>query len=255
MRRLLLAACAAAAAVMLAACATPSADVAATASGSGVGAPALDVRAPDAGRADAEAEPAAPPSGVRFTVLGDSNTAGNLGSLADGIAGGSSWTVATVAAGHELVGGVAHNGWTTVQLAEAAVPVEADVAVVMAGTNDLRRGLRGAETLAAIDAAVDVVGAADVVLVAVPPRTGVELATVRLNIRLERAAAERGWRWLDPWTWVRGERGAWADAACTIDGVHASDGAYARVGLAIAEAIAGWRGVDYAGADPSTAAC
>lgn len=192
---------------------------------------------------------------ISFTVMGDSNTAANLGTLDDGLRAAVSWPHFTEQQGLLRVGGVARNGYTMPQLARLAQPEQADVLVVMAGTNDLTRGVRREATLAALEWASEVVGAQSVLVVAVPPRTGRGAETDSMNAWLAEMASERGWDAVDPWRWTRGSDGGWADPACAADALHATPAAYERMGLEIARHLTETAGRAYLGTPPESVTC
>lgn len=233
-------------------CATLSADLAVE---SAAGGPAVAPAAGSAAGAGAGAAAGAAEE-VTFTVLGDSNTAGNLGSLEDGLAAGASWAhFADLQPGLRLLGGFAHNGYTLPQIAAEARPSDARFLIVMAGTNDLSRALPRGESLAALDAAVQSVGAEEVVVVAVPPRSDRALQTLSLNSWLISVAEERGWRSFDPWGWTRAGDGSWSRPGCAADVLHATVAGYERAGLSIARQLVEWAERPYLGAPAEVVIC
>ncbi|GAA4432814.1 hypothetical protein GCM10023169_38990 [Georgenia halophila] len=155
---------------------------------------------------------------IRLAAVGDSITEADSPDFAAGQLGAESWVSYVVGDHVTLVGGWAQWGSTTAQMAAAVEPVDADVLVIMAGTNDVGPGEGHEPTVANIRDIADTVGAPEVVLSAVPPiDRAPELAT-GLNTALEDLAADAGWHWVaTPAALREGER--FADGMSS-DGVH-----------------------------------
>lgn len=194
-------------------------------------APARPAQTPEArGYRDVPGDP------VTFAVVGDSITAWDPAN-----AGIAPWQVSAATLPLEFVGGWAVAGATTAQmLAESAGQLpEADVLVIMAGTNDLLPEVtdhRPASTLVRIDAIVRGSGATRVVLSAVAPNNLRPDETAMLNAHLRALAQLRQWTWVDPWVAVRTADGTYI-AGATTDGIHPRSATARRVGIAMHTAI------------------
>jgi hypothetical protein len=114
----------------------------------------------------------------------------------------------------ELTGGSALPGATTAQMLAGLHRVDADVPVVLAGTDDLQLAVPWEivrDKLLAI------------------------VATAGVPERLRALAGEQDWRLVDPWTAVRSD-GAWVPGT-TIDGIHPTAEVADRAGRAIRAAV------------------
>lgn len=179
------------------------------------------------------AEPGADP--IRMAAVGDSITDGDSMDLAGGVPGPLSWVSYAIAPGIEFAGGWAEWGATTEQMAAAVrQPLDADVLVILAGTNDAgwtpHEQIGEHLTRIAESAAVDVV-----VLSSVPPNDYALGKTAELNEYLERVAVREGWIWVDAAAGLRnGDRYA---EGMSYDGVHPSEEGARVIGEAIGAAI------------------
>jgi len=134
-----------------------------------------------------------------------------------------------------LVGGWARWGATTSQMAAAAGPVEADVLVILAGTNDVGSGATYEGTLENLREVVAAVGAPEVVVSAVPPIDAAPSLATDLNTALEELARDEGWGWGDaPATLRDGDR--FADGMAS-DGLHPTETGARVLGAAIGGAV------------------
>ncbi|WP_175486553.1 SGNH/GDSL hydrolase family protein [Geodermatophilus poikilotrophus] len=176
-----------------------------------------------------------PPSGdVRLAAFGDSITQAD-GDVPAGELGPGSWLSTAVTDGVVFAGGWARGGATTADMLAAAGPVDADVVVVLAGTNDPGADITAAETAANIRALVDLVGVEQVVLSAVPPRDEAPEIAVATNEALAGLASESGWHFADPMAGVRdGDRFA---PGMSTDGLHPSEEGAAVIGAALRTAV------------------
>lgn len=176
---------------------------------------------------------------IRVAFAGDSLTAGCMQVLEEG-ADPCSWTGAADAApGVHVVGGWAEWGAPASRIAEEIEPVDAEVLVILAGSNDAMIGIPLEEELVALDAIVATVGAADVLLIALPPVDSLarDGDVVFRNAALEQRAENRGWAWLDPWRgFVERDPYVWRPGI-TNDGIHPGEGTQAAVGQRIADAV------------------
>ncbi|MFF9562923.1 SGNH/GDSL hydrolase family protein [Leifsonia sp. NPDC014704] len=156
---------------------------------------------------------------IRFGAIGDSITAST-----DRFGLPTHWTwVATAATGDVTdVGGYRHYGDTTADILRHVTPLpEAQVVVVMAGTNDAPVDDRpDPRTLTNITAIFEKTGVPRRILSAVAPRNDDRAAeTLQLNADLRQLARRSGWRWVDPWTEVRTADGRWRPHT-SVDGIH-----------------------------------
>lgn len=175
------------------------------------------------------------PSPVTFAVVGDSITAWST--LDPAL---SSWVGTAHSAKVLLAGGWAVSGATTSDMLGGidAVP-DADVLVVMAGTNDFLPNypdwtLSG--SLERITEIVEETGIHHVVLSAIAPNDFRQERTEEFNIALQGLAAREGWTWVDPWPFVRASDGGYVDGV-SADGIHPSKQVEMRVGATLRTAI------------------
>ncbi|MGY1784018.1 SGNH/GDSL hydrolase family protein [Geodermatophilus sp. SYSU D00698] len=158
------------------------------------------------------------PDEVVLVVVGDSLTAGTQ-PLADGrVEGEGSWVPAALGAPVKLGGGWAVPGATTADLRTGVQKVDGDVLVVMAGTNDIARGVDWAASRDNVLTITRTLRIDTVVVSAIPPGPGRPEAATDYNDRLYQVAVEQGWTFVDPWEMARqGEQ--WV-AGASVDGVH-----------------------------------
>ncbi|WP_449283781.1 SGNH/GDSL hydrolase family protein [Leucobacter sp.] len=172
---------------------------------------------------------------IRMAAVGDSITDGDSMDLAGGVPGPQSWVSYAIAPEIEFVGGWAEWGATTERMAEAVQqPLDADVLVILAGTNDAggTPHERIGEHLARI---VEAAGVDSVVLSSVPPNDYALGMTAELNGYLERLAAREEWTWVDAAAGLRsGDRYA---EGMSYDGVHPTEEGARVIGEAIGAAI------------------
>jgi hypothetical protein len=184
--------------------------------------------------------PATPPAtaddAITFAVAGDSLTAWDDQSFPepDGDLDPITWTHWVIADGLELAGGYARGFATARDIADNMVAVDADVLVVMVGTNDT--GVTDTDAvLASIDDIVATAGARSVLISAIPPDDGFAAEALTYNLALVEHAADRGWAFVDPWADMRVD-GVWAEGL-SIDGVHPTPDAAEVAGVVISGAI------------------
>ncbi len=154
--------------------------------------------APDLGKP--AVQPAAGGSVRSYVAVGDSLTSGLGPADSLEVPGPNAWVHGETVDRLQRVGGWAYPGRVTEDMRAAVVPTDADVLVLLAGTNDLIRGVpweRTAENLRAISATV---GARQTLLVAVVPIDSMAEQRRTFNQRLVALAADAGWRYVDPWT-------------------------------------------------------
>jgi lysophospholipase L1-like esterase len=171
---------------------------------------------------------------VRLAAVGDSITQAD-GDVSAGVLGPASWLSTAVTGDVVLAGGWARPGATTADMLAAVGPVDADVLVVLAGTNDPGRGLTAARTADNIRGIVERVGVDDVVLSSVPPRDADPAVAVATNEALADLAEDEGWVFVDAAAGVRtGDRFA---PGMTTDGLHPSEAGAAAIGTALRRAV------------------
>ena len=175
-------------------------------------------------------------AGVRsMVVVGDSITAGGESIRGPEVDGELSWIRSAVGPQLTFRGGWATGGATTADMRAAAAPMDADVLVLMGGTNDLVLGRPWEQTREDLLAVADTVGVDEVLLSAVPPHDDLPEAAVELNRQLQGLADEQGWQFVDPWT-TASEAGTYRPGA-SLDGVHPTQRVAEEAGVAIREAL------------------
>lgn len=174
-------------------------------------------------------------SPVSFAVVGDSITEWTTLEPEH-----SSWVASAHSARVLLAGGWAVSGATTSDMLAHidAVPA-ADVLVVMAGTNDFLDvypdwTLQG--SLERILRIVEETGIDTVVLSAIAPNDHRTARTLEFNVALEALAAQEGWTWIDPWSFVRATDGTFLPGTST-DGIHPTNQVEQRIGVELRSAI------------------
>lgn len=157
-----------------------------------------------------------------------------------------SWTRFLTGTALRLVNGVGISGATSAAVRNAVAPVDADVLVVMVGTNDIRLGVGRSTIRDNIAAIVEVVGADHVVIGQVAPSNLTDYGADHIdraaggfahNRDLARFAADRGWLLVDPWFPVRRLDGTYASGAADSDGVHPTVATGTTAGAILSAAI------------------
>lgn len=162
------------------------------------------------------------PNSITYTYAGDSITDPD-----------NSWSWTRFISDDTITtpGGVAISGATSAAILAKVVPVEADVLVVLLGTNDTRLGKSRTETKSNIEQIVTKVGASRVVLVAIPPCNITDYGDAHinratngfaLNRELSELAVAHDWLFVDPWFKVRRLDNTYAPGTSVADGVHPS---------------------------------
>ncbi len=173
---------------------------------------------------------------ITFAVAGDSLTAWDDQTFPepDGDLDPITWTHWVIADGLELAGGYARGYASAQDIADNMVAVDADVLVVMVGTNDT--GVTGTEdVLASIDDIVETAGARAVLISAIPPDDGFASEALLFNLALVEFAAERDWMFVDPWAAMRVD-GVW-DEGLSGDGIHPTADAAKEAAAVLTQAI------------------
>jgi lysophospholipase L1-like esterase len=173
---------------------------------------------------------------ITFAVAGDSLTAWDDQTFPepDGDLDPVTWTHWVIEDGLVLAGGYARGFASAREIADAMVAVDADILVVMVGTNDT--GVTDAAAVFdAIDDIVRVSRVSEVLVSAIPPDDGFANEALAYNAKLEAFVESREWGWVDPWDGMR-DGGAWV-AGLSGDGVHPTAGAARDAGAIIVAAI------------------
>ncbi|MBK0418240.1 SGNH/GDSL hydrolase family protein [Leucobacter sp. CSA1] len=172
---------------------------------------------------------------IRMAAVGDSITDGDSIDLAGGSPGPQSWVSYAIGPEVEFVGGWAEWGATTERMADAVRgPLDADVLVVLAGTNDA--GWTGHEQIGDnLTRIVENAGVETVLLSSVPPTDFAGATKTDLNAYLERFADDQGWAWVDAAAGLR-DGDAFSDGM-SYDGVHLTEEGARVLGTAIGEAV------------------
>ena len=180
------------------------------------------------------------PAAAELTVVavGDSITAADSPDVPAGVFGPGSWVPSAEGPGVDVTGGWAVPGATTADMRAGVQPLEADALVVMAGTNDVRRGLPWTESAAALDGIVATVGVPRVLVCSIAPLTEDPAAVAQYNGRLAGLAAAEGWEFVDCGASVRDPSGEWLPGT-TYDGVHPTVDGAARIGAVVHQALVG----------------
>ncbi|MBO9042234.1 GDSL-type esterase/lipase family protein [Curtobacterium flaccumfaciens] len=178
--------------------------------------------------------PAPTPSKLTFTYAGDSLTAMD-----------ASWMRQLKDPTMANVGGTSIGGATSTRILERSSAHDADVLVVMAGTNDLRYGYSTKSILNNIDKITKKVGARHVVIAAIAPSNITNYSKKHIDRRkqgeilnrdLQNHALTRGWMFVDPWAADRRLDGGWPSSR-TYDGVHPTVAMSKKVSIRMQQAI------------------
>ncbi|MGY1845022.1 SGNH/GDSL hydrolase family protein [Modestobacter sp. SYSU DS0875] len=189
---------------------------------------------PAASSSASAAAPATPDS-VTVAVVGDSITAGVDPEDSEADPGEESWLLGADAPPLDVGTGWAVPGTTTAQMRDGVTAFDADVLVVMAGTNDLQRDVPWSDTRENLVRLVDEADVEPVVLAAVPPLDSRPADAVAFNGRLADLADAQGWTFIDPWSEFSSE-GSYRPGA-SPDGVHPTPMVAFAVGRAVRDAL------------------
>lgn len=182
-----------------------------------------------------EATDGAQQGAVRVVVVGDSITAG-IGPTDSALhPGDTSWLPGAQGAPLEFAGGWAVPGTTSPQMRDGVTPLDGDVLVLLAGTNDLQWSIPWDVTRDALVQIAATVGTPRTMLVAVPPLDSRPADAVTHNQRAAGLASEQGWEFVDPWTGIAGD-GRFAPGT-SADGIHPTPAAAAQAGARVREAL------------------
>ncbi|MGI9822851.1 SGNH/GDSL hydrolase family protein [Agromyces sp. Marseille-Q5079] len=172
----------------------------------------------------------------RFAAVGDSITDADSPDFAAGDLGAASWATYVVDDGFAFAGGWAEWGATTAMMADAVGPIQADVLVVLAGTNDVAFGIPFDDSAANLDRIIDTVAIEDVVVVSIPPMDALPDGAEDYNERLHDLADDRGWRFVDASAGLRTADGRYGEGMSS-DGLHPSVDGAKVLGEAIASEL------------------
>lgn len=170
---------------------------------------------------------------VRFAAFGDSITQADSPDYSHRKIGQGSW-VHWVGDDTAFAGGWALGGSQTSLIASHAKPVDADVLVLIVGTNDLGK-VSFDVSAANIDRIVKKVGISRVIVGSVPPYTPNPQLAIDYNDDLRELAESRGWGFAD--TNAPLGDGTNYTPELTIDGVHPTVEGAKRIAEVIHSAI------------------
>ncbi len=140
---------------------------------------------------------------LTLAVVGDSISEADSRDFSAGLLGRASWVSHAVGDGIRFAGGWAVSGALTSQMARGARSVEADVLVMLAGTNDVYRGLPFDACAANLRSIAATVGAPRVVVSTIPPIDFEPMLVTTYNQQLEDLAAASGWEFVDAMAGIR----------------------------------------------------
>jgi lysophospholipase L1-like esterase len=170
-----------------------------------------------------------------IAVVGDSLTAGGSLDFSGGEYDRSTWVTQVLDDDIVLAGGWALGGATTASMRAAVEPVDPDVLVVMAGTNDIGTGVPFQASKDNIDAIVRIVGGSHVIISAIPPYNPSPAAAADYNTNMAVYAASMGWTWVDPTADLRS--GSVYKDGMSIDGIHPTPEGQTEMASALKQAI------------------
>jgi lysophospholipase L1-like esterase len=176
---------------------------------------------------------------LTLAVVGDSISEADSRDFSAGLLGRASWVSHAVGDGVRFAGGWAVSGALTSQMARGAQALDADVLVILAGTNDVYRGLPFGSCAANLRSIADTVGARRVVVSSIPPIDFEPTLVTTYNEQLQELAAASGWEFVDAMAGIRrGDR--FADGM-SVDGVHPTVLAAEEIGTAVRAYLLGRR--------------
>lgn len=179
---------------------------------------------------------AAADGAVRMAVVGDSITDADSPDLASGDLGAQSWVAYAVGDDIAFAGGWAEWGARTAQMADGiAHPFDAQVLVILAGTNDAYGDDLASDVGEPLVRIVDRADVDVVVLSSIPPLETAPGRADAVNAFLEPFAEQQGWTWVDAAAGLRDGEGF--AAGTSYDGVHLTASGARILGAAIADAV------------------
>ncbi len=168
---------------------------------------------------------------VRVAIVGDSLTAVSYVDFADGHFDPTSWVNDVLVGRYVFAGGWARPGATTTDMLAHVTPLDADVLIVLAGTNDVTHSVSLARSESNLEAIAARVVAACVMVSAIPPLDAHAAAAAAYNESIRPFVRDHGWRWVDPWGALRA--GDHYRAGLTNDGIHPTAAGEHLVGAAL----------------------
>ncbi|WP_191906718.1 SGNH/GDSL hydrolase family protein [Microbacterium lushaniae] len=156
---------------------------------------------------------------VRMAVVGDSLSEGDSADFSGGDFGDRSWLPWALDERVVFAGGWAVSGALTEAMAENVRPYDADVLVILGGTNDLALGIDLRDTQRHLVEIADTASVERVVLVGVPPIDFAPDTVGPYNQALRELAAERGWEFADAAADLRAPDETFREGL-TWDGLH-----------------------------------
>jgi lysophospholipase L1-like esterase len=175
---------------------------------------------------------------ITVAAVGDSITEGNSPDFNNGRLDALSWP-SHLPANQRLVGGWARGGATTGTMLANVTPVYSDVAVIIAGTNDLGH-MNFAQSASNIEGIVATVGATRTIISAIPPFDRAPEWAVSYNRQMETFASAHGWEFVDAMAGVRAANDRYIPSL-TFDGIHPNVKGVERISAVLARSITGQR--------------
>lgn len=163
---------------------------------------------------------------ITFAAAGDSITSWNPAFAHDP---SRTWVSTANSGDLALVGGWAVPGAYTAAMAEGMAPVQADVLVVMAGTNDVYGATPVDQSLANVRTIVEKSKVSRVVISSTAPLNAFPAEGAAWNDQLRALAHEEGWEFIDPWKVIRTDDNRYP-VGMSPDGVHPTAATAAVVG-------------------------
>lgn len=170
-----------------------------------------------------------------FAVVGDSVTAANSPDIDAGRAGTGSWAYYANRNGARLVGGWALGGATTDAMNKNVQKYDADVLVIVAGTNDTGLGVPFETTAANLESIVQKSGIDTVIVSSIPPRDADPSMPDEFNPQLKALAEQNGWQYTDAAASLRD--GDHYKDGYTADGIHPTPQGAQALGRALHVAV------------------
>lgn len=179
--------------------------------------------------------PDAAPARTSVAVVGDSITRGASADFTAATIDPLTWEAQVLGEDRVFAGGWAVAGATTADMRAAVPVVDADVLIVLAGTNDVLTRVPFATSAGNIEAVVRIVGGDRVIVSAIPPIDLDPPAAVAYNEQLASFVRRRGWEWV-PTPPTLSSAGTFRPGLAT-DGVHPTPEGAEILGEAIRRAV------------------
>ncbi|KAB1661605.1 peptidoglycan DD-metalloendopeptidase family protein [Pseudoclavibacter sp. CFCC 13796] len=176
--------------------------------------------------------------GSNIALYGDSLSVGIITKWTGSAVDGEWASDAQGSNGNAYRGGWAKVGASSATVADNAKPVDgADVAVVMAGTNDQGSWGSGDQApVANVERALKATGQSNLVVAAVAPSDANGEGSKTYNDALKQVAERNSWKFVDPWTELRADDGRYKDEFRS-DGTHPNDAGYQKAADALSSLI------------------